>query len=52
VVQQTKPSGRAATFVANLQQFDLIFKRIWGQRVLHAKALYDLGDPPASNEVS
>jgi hypothetical protein len=50
VIQQTKPSSRAAKFVAVIQQFDLTFKKIQGQRVLHVKALLDLEDPPASNE--
>jgi hypothetical protein len=50
VIQQTEPFGRTARFIASLQQYDLIFQKIQGQRALHAKTLLELGEPPDSKE--
>ena len=50
VVQQTEPTGRAARFLATLQQFDLIFKTTKTQRSAHARLLLELGSPPTLSE--
>jgi hypothetical protein len=50
LIQQTEPTGRIARFIAALQQYDLIFQKIGGQRALHARTLLELGVPPKTRE--
>jgi hypothetical protein len=50
VIQQTEPIGRAARFLAALQQYDLVFKSVKTQRTSHARLLLELGTPPDSTE--
>lgn len=49
-IQQAHPTGRAARFMSELQQYDLIVKGVKGQRALQSQILLELGRPPNTSE--
>ena len=50
ILNQANPNGRTTSFIAILQQFDLVFQNTKSQRSSHARVPLELGDPPNKEE--